>query len=108
MDTVDTLSPATSDVVFDRTTDASLGILTLISGSTGAKEFWALVSLYPSRYEEYTHKIAQGEPIDVFAFGHVIEAGYGTRPSQEKMDDFTRRFGADYSILNMLAETSHV
>ena len=79
--------------------DKHLGILTLVRGHQGGKRFWALISLYPSRYDEYAARISNGDEITVTDFGAVIEADFGTQPSPEKLEFFANTYGADYRFL---------
>ena len=80
--------------------DKYLGILALVHGHQGEARFWALVALQPSRYTEYTEKIANGDELVITDYGVVIDTGPGTMPSAEQLDAFAEKYGADYRFLN--------
>lgn len=80
--------------------DKFLGILVLVHGHQGDTRFWALMALYPSRYTEYTEKIANGDDIVIHDYGVVIDSGPGTMPDADTLDRFAEKYGADYRFLN--------
>jgi hypothetical protein len=85
--------------------DNELGILTLVQGQVSEKQFWALLSLYPSKYDEYEEKIAHHEEFNITNYGRVIESGYGDMPPKEQQEFFTQKYGADY--LHLEKEKAH-
>lgn len=85
--------------------DERIGIIQLISGATAkGEDFYAYVSLRPSVYEQFIRKMADGETMDVEAFGKVLKKGFGQQPSEDIKKYMEEEFGIDHNFMQHFAE----
>lgn len=83
--------------------DGRLGIVHVISGKdANGKDFYAYVSVRPSRYEEFILISRAGEEMDVAEFGNVLESGFGREPSPEIRRHMEEKYGVDHHFLTNL------
>jgi hypothetical protein len=78
--------------------DESIGIFQMVTGVIEDKKFWAYLSMYPSRYEEYRARVEATEIVNLEEYGEVIEKGWGAEPPQEVIDRMTDQYGIDVSF----------
>jgi hypothetical protein len=80
----------------------------LISGKTGkGEDFYAYVSILPSRYEDFTLISRAGEQMDIKEFGEVLLKGFGKKPPPEIRRQMEERYGVDHSFLTNLQKELH-
>ena len=72
--------------------DYGPGILTLVQGEVSEKQFWALLSMYPSKYNEYERKVSEAEEISITKYGRIIESGYGGLPPKEQQEFLIKKY----------------
>jgi len=79
-----------------READKSFGIIHLISGKTGkGEDFYAYISVTPSRYEDFLLISHAKEQMDLSEFGEILESGFGTDPSPEVQQYMKENYNVD-------------
>ncbi len=105
MENIANLSPELAAEV-----DDTVGIVQLICGEQNHRTFWAYVSMYPSKYQDYMAKVAAHETVNVTEYGIVIDTGWGTLPPQDVQDRMKTEFGADNNFeteLNKIVQDAY-
>jgi len=74
--------------------DEQMGIIHLLTGQTAkGEDFYAYVSIPPSRYEDFVLITRAGEDMNVEEFGEVLEKGFGLTPPADVMQRMEDHFG---------------
>jgi hypothetical protein len=76
--------------------DETVGILQLITGEIENRQFWAYVSMYPSKLLEYTNKVQQHEHVIIEDYGMILRKGWGAVPPAEVQKEMEEKYGADH------------
>ncbi len=80
-------------------TDAHAGIVHLVTGKTGAgQDFYAYISVLPSRYEDFMLISRAREQMDLSEFGEIIESGFGAVPPKDVRRKLESRYDIDFTF----------
>lgn len=83
--------------------DESVGIVHLISGTTAAGEdFYAYVSVKPSRYEEFVLIATALEQMNLEEFGQVLKKGFGKKPPPNVRKFMEETYNVDHDFMSKL------
>jgi hypothetical protein len=76
--------------------DSHAGFVHLVSGKTATGEdFYAYISVLPSRYEEFMLISRAREEMNLHEFGRVLEAGFGKEPPRDVQEDMAACYHID-------------
>lgn len=83
--------------------DEQIGIVHLVCGKTGAGEdFYAYISVKPSRYEEFMLIMSAGHEMNLEEFGDILKKGFGADPSPQVMKMMEDKYGIDHQMIQKL------
>ena len=82
--------------------DQSVGIVHLVSGKTAEqRDFFAYISVKPSRYEDFLLISRAREDMDLEEFGDIIYAAHG-HPTDDVRREMEEQFGVDHNFIDNL------
>lgn len=85
--------------------DTACGIIDLCTGTTDTgKEFYAYVSIPPSKYAAYRAKQLRQEEMDLEEFGEVIHSGWGTSPPPDIMAEMEHIYHVIHTLEDQMRE----
>lgn len=83
--------------------DDNIGIVHLFSGKTGkGEDFYAYISVKPSRYEEFLLIARAGEEMNLEEFGKILKKGFGKEPMPDVVQHMKEKYGIDHDFLDNL------
>lgn len=86
-----------------RDADDKVGIVHMINGKTGKGEnFYAYISVRPSRYEDFVLISRAKEQMDLHEFGEILESGFGNEPPADVRRMMEEKYGVDHNFLGNL------
>lgn len=75
--------------------DEAIGIITLVTGTTeDGREFWAYLSVPPSKYQAFEEAQKSGQYI-LTEFGDILKHGSGSAPPPEAVREMADAYGID-------------
>ncbi len=75
--------------------DKEVGIIPLVTGTTeDGYNFWAYVSITPSKYDDFKKAQSGGEYV-LSEYGDVLHSGMGDQPPQEEIKRMIDEYGID-------------
>ena len=83
--------------------DEKIGIVQIISGKTGkGEDFYAYLSIKPSRFEEFCLLAQAGDAMDIEEYGEILKKGFGKEPSPQVMREMEEKYGVDHNFIENL------
>lgn len=84
---------------FFREADKKIGIVELCTGQTSlGQNFFAYISILPSKYEQYKQAQSFGQVMDLTEYGEILEAGMGINPPEKIMREMEEKYNLDHSF----------
>ncbi len=85
--------------------DQHASLVHLVNGKTGdGEDFFAYISVLPSRYEDFILISRAKEEMNLHEFGDVIECGFGMEPPEDVRRAMESRHDIDFTFHEKLVE----
>lgn len=92
-------NPLTSEILEEA--DNSMGFVHLMMGKTGkGEDFYAYISVLPSRYEEFSLISRAKEQMNLHEFGDILESGFGHEPPPSIRHRMENSHNIDYTFMD--------
>jgi hypothetical protein len=83
--------------------DAHVGIIHFVTGKTAnGQDCHVYISVRPSLYEDFCHKMKTGEPMNLEEFGKILHKGLGLSPDEDERHYLEDQFGIDHTLVKGL------
>ena len=87
--------------------DKEFGFAVLVRGEMKDEPFWAYVSIFPSKYEDFIAVQESGKPYRLTDYGDIIEYEIGqTDPSVETARRIEEEYGVDHDFQDKLEKVA--
>ena len=85
--------------------DARAAMVELCGGTlANGQRFYAYITVYPSRYEQYRHAFGNGASVNLLEFGTVLKCGLGDEPPESVKREMENKHGLSHEFEEDLRE----
>ncbi len=85
--------------------DKELGFVTLVTGEIESRAFWAYLSVFPSKYEEFLDVNKSGQGYIMTDYGDILKFGMDEKePAESIKNEMLTTYGIDTKFIKMIDE----